>query len=116
MVGHEPKLMPSWISILAAAGLFAVALILSIILANHRRLLAEGRPAPAIVTRISNSPEHGKKIVHYVFLNMGNTLIDGKSSPQSRPPAVGSVLNIIYEPDRENCSSIYPVSLVRIKK
>jgi hypothetical protein len=113
VVGYEAGLMPTWISIIIAASLFAIALLLAAILARQRRLLAEGRPAPAVVTKVTRSADHGKKIAHYVFMEMTGKLMEGKSSPQKKPPAVGSVLNVIYEPDNENHNHIYPLSLFK---
>jgi hypothetical protein len=114
--GHESKLLPSWISILVAGISFLVGWLLKRILDMQRRLLAEGRPAPAIVTRITRSnQQHGKKVAHYVFEDLGGKLIEGKSNPQKKPPMVGSVLNVIYEPDQENHNRIYPLPLVKTR-
>jgi hypothetical protein len=114
--GHESELLPSWISILVAGISFLVGWLLKRILDMQRRLLAEGRPAPAIVTRITrSSQQHGKKVAHYVFEDLGSKLIEGKSNPQKKPPMVGSVLTVIYEPDRENHNRIYPLPLVKTR-
>jgi hypothetical protein len=109
--GHEAKLLPSWISIFVAGALFFVAWLLSRFLAWQRHLLAMGRPAPALVTRIART-QNGK-VAHYVFMAMSGKLINGKSNPQKNPPAVGSLLSVVYEPDRESHNSIYPLSLVK---
>jgi hypothetical protein len=114
--GHESKLLPSWMSILVAGISFLVGWLLKRILDMQRRLLAEGRPAPAIVTRVTRSnQQHGQKVAHYVFMDLGGKLVEGKSNPQKRPPMVGSVLNVIYEPDRENHNRIYPLPLVKTR-
>ncbi len=111
--GFEAKLLPSWLPIPVAGSLFFIAWLLSKILSRQRRLLSEGRPAPAIVTKIART-QNGK-IAHYVFVEIGGGLVDGKSSPQKSPPAVGSIIDVIYEPDRERNNAIYPLSLVKIR-
>ena len=112
--GWEPKLLPPWAALVIPAGiLFLVAWLLTRIVAWQRRLLAEGRPAPAVVTKIART-QNGK-VAHYVFMVMSGKLVNGKSRLQKHPPEVGSVLNVIYEPDHERRNSIYPLSLVRTR-
>ena len=112
--GWEPRLFPPWASLAIPAGvLFFVAWLITRIVAWQRRLLAEGRPAPAIVTKIART-QNGK-VAHYVFMVMSGKMIEGKSMPQKHPPSVGSMLNVIYEPDRERRNSVYPLSLVRTR-
>jgi hypothetical protein len=109
--GFESPLPPLWLSIVVAGALFLEAWLLGRILSGQRRLLTEGRPAPAIVTKISRT-QHGK-VAHYVFMEMSGALVNGKSRPRRSPPAVGSTLNVIYEPDRERHNGVYPLSLVK---
>ncbi len=115
-LGYEPRLLPPWVSILVPALLLVVASFVAFVLARQRRLLAEGRPAPAVVTKISRSNEHGQKSAHYVFMAMEGKLVDGRSSPKKNPPAVGSIVNVIYEPDQERHNRTYPLSLVKMRK
>jgi len=109
--GHEGGLLPLWVPFLVAAGLALTALLIAREIRRQRRLLAEGRPAPALVTRHEGT-QHGK-VVHYEFPLMSGTIVRGKAGPQKNPPAVGSVLCILYEPDRARHNSLYPLSLVR---
>jgi hypothetical protein len=115
-LGYEADRLPFWVPALGAGVLLFVGCLLMRILEMQRHLLAEGRPAQAIVTKIGRTADHGKKIVHYVFKNLGGKVIDGKSGPQRNPPAVGSILNVIYEPDQENHNRIYPLALVKTKR
>jgi hypothetical protein len=114
-VGYEPDVYPLAVFAIVAGVLFLVEWLFIRILVMQRRLLAEGRPAPAMVTKIGRTADHGKKIVHYVFKDLGGRLIDGKSGPQRNPPAIGSILNVIYEPDNEKHNRIYPLALVKTK-
>jgi hypothetical protein len=111
--GYEGKVLPSWVSILPAGALLIVAWMLTRLPARQRRLLAEGRPAPAIVTKIARTQQG--KVAHFVFMAMSGKLISGKSNPQKKPPEAGSILSVIYEPDRESHNSIYPLSLVKTR-
>jgi hypothetical protein len=114
-LGFESRLLPYWVSLLVAAGSFAISLLLATMLAQQRRLLADGRLAPAVVTKITHSMDHGKKVIHYVFMELEGKLVEGKSYPQNNPPAVGSILNVMYEPDREHHNHLYPLHFVKLK-
>ncbi len=111
--GLEPKLLPPWVSILVAGVLFFVAWLVTRILALQRRLLAEGRPAPGIVTEVART--RNGKVAHYAFMAMSGKVINGKLRPRKNPPAVGTVLSVIYEPDHETHNSTFPLPLVKTR-
>jgi hypothetical protein len=115
-VGYEPDVPPLVVFALVAGVLILVEGLFMRIITMQRRLLAEGRPALAVVTKIGRTADHGKKVIHYSFKDLGGKLIDGKSGPQRNPPAVGSVLTVIYEPDNEKHNRIYPLALVKVKR
>ena len=111
VIGHEPKLMPLWLPYPIAGALALAAFLIAREIRRQRRLLAEGRPAPALIIRHEGS-QHGK-VVHYEFPLMSGALVRGKAGPQKKPPALGSILCVLYEPDRAGNNSLYPLTLVR---
>ena len=78
---------------------------------KQRRLLSEGRAAMGVVTG-HWSGSHGHKVVVYEFRLPGGELIKGRAASLKKP--VGTLLNIIYDPDRPRRSAIYPLQLVRV--
>lgn len=114
-VSFQPGTPPPWIALGIAPAALAQALVLFWLVARQRRLLAEGAPAPAMVTRLARS-DHGKKIAHYVFLESSRILIKGKSGPQKNPPPVDSIITVLYQPDRAKRNSPYPVPLVKLRQ
>jgi hypothetical protein len=109
--GHEGELMPLWLPYLIGPALALAAWLVTRPLISQRRLLAEGRPAPAVVTRHEKT-QHGV-VVHYVFSLLSGALAHGKIGPQRKPPALGSILCVLYEPERTRHTAVYPLSLVR---
>lgn len=82
---------------------------------GQRHLLEEGRVTPAIVTgHTEHSSSHGGKhrSMTYEFQLLSGAIATGKSGTSKKPPAVGSVITVIYDPERPRRSCVYPPSLV----
>ena len=103
--------MPLWLPYVIAAAMALAAFLVRLPLISERRLLAEGRPAPAVVTRIEKA-QHGE-VAHYSFSLMSGSIASGKTGPTKKQPPPGSVLCVIYEPDRAGHNKVYPLPLVR---
>jgi hypothetical protein len=112
--GHEAVPTPLWLPYPIAGVLAFAAFLITREILRQRRLLAEGRPAPALVTRHEGArgTQHGK-VVHYEFALMSGAIACSKAGPLKKPPAIGSVLCVLYEPDRARNNGLYPLSLVR---
>ncbi len=83
---------------------------------KQRRLLTDGRAAPAIVTaHHRHHSGHGgtHRSLTYEFPLLNGATATGRSQTSSKPPAVGSVICVIYDPDRPTRSMAYPFSLVQ---
>jgi hypothetical protein len=109
--GGMPAVLPAVIAALIAAGgsLFLLGI------RGQRRLLAEGRVAPAIVTaHHSHSTSHGGKhrSMTYEFPLLSGAVASGKSGTSAKPPAIGSVICVIYDPESPKRNKVYPLSLV----
>jgi hypothetical protein len=71
--------------------------------------------APAIVTahqkqKTSNGTHRS---LTFEFQLPSGKRTTGKSGTSSKPPAVGSAICVVYDPDRPTRNGIYPLSLVR---
>ncbi len=109
--GWESNLMPLWLPYAVAGAMGLGAWLATRPLGSQRRLLSEGRPAPAIITRHEKT-QHGI-VAHFAFAQLSGAKAEGKLAPQRKPPQIGSVACVLYEPDRVAHHSIYPLSLVR---
>jgi hypothetical protein len=110
VLGRARSLMPLWLPFLVAGGLALVAWLITLPLVSQRTLLAEGRAAPAIITRHEKT-QHGT-VVHFVFQLLSGTTAEGKTGPRTKPPALESTLCVLYLPDRKHRYGVYPLSLV----
>jgi hypothetical protein len=83
---------------------------------RERQLLENGRPAAAIVTgqRKHRSSEGGThRSITYEFRLLSGASGKGTSSTSSKPPAIGSVICVVYDPDRPRRSKPYPFQFFR---
>jgi hypothetical protein len=95
------------------AGLGVLCLVL---IHRQRRLLVEGRVAPGIVTGHTNyRSSHGgtHRSITFTFPLLSGAIASGKSGASRKPPAIGSAITVIYDPDEPSRSAVYPFSLVR---
>jgi hypothetical protein len=115
LAGTTPGVMPLWLPVLVALAIAGGGWGCLAVLAAERRLLMEGRPAPAMVTaHLKHHSQHGThRSMTYDFLLLNGAMTSGKSSTSSKPPAIGSVICVIYDADRPSRSKPYPFSLVR---
>jgi hypothetical protein len=109
---QQPRGMPWWLPVAAAAGLIAVGILLIWIMRRQLALLSDGRPAAALVTAHKRG-QHGKSIV-YEFPLLGGGVAKGRGGETRKPPAVGSTVTVIYDRDRPGRNAIYPMSMVRV--
>jgi len=116
-VGPTPRRgMPLWAPYVVATGIAAIGVLCLFGINRQRRLLSEGRAAPALVTALKTQRgTHGEKhrSITYDFPLMSGAVASGKSSTSSKPPAVGSVICIIYDPECPKRNKAYPFDLVR---
>lgn len=109
--GREDQLLPLWVPFLIAPILLAIGWLVHQALASQARLLREGRPAPALVNEYKKVK--GGQETHYTFLLLNRAAAEGKMDASKNPPPLGSVLCVLYEPDRPRHNQVYPLSLVR---
>lgn len=108
-----PMAVPYVIGSLIAIG----ALLCAAGLRAQRRLLTEGRPAPAVVTKVSKHHSgHGAshRVMTYEFPLLGGGVATGKAHAVNKSADVGSTICIVYDPDVPKRSRPYPFSLVKV--
>jgi hypothetical protein len=86
-------------------------------LRGQRRLLMEGRPAPAVVTKVAkHHSTHGAthRVMTYEFPLLGGGVATGKAHAINKSTDVGATICIVYDPDVPTRSRPYPFSLVKV--
>ena len=80
------------------------------------QLVANGRPAPAVVTRLRRRrTQHGaQNIVHYEFPLIGGGACQGHYNIARKSMPEGSVICVLYDPDNPRRSAPYPMCLVKL--
>jgi hypothetical protein len=104
---------PVWLPPILAVVLAAIGGLLLWMIRRQKNLLAEGRPAPAVVTRYSHA-QHGQKNVHYEFPLMNGSIQKGRSGPRRKLPPLGGVICVLYDRENPRRSLAYPADLVRL--
>jgi hypothetical protein len=99
-------------------GLLAIAAFLSAAgVRRQRRLLMEGRAAPAVVTEVrKHHSGHGAshRVMSYEFPLLGGGLATGKAYAISKSTEVGATICVVYDPDVPRRSRPYPLSMVKV--
>ena len=112
---HEPSGVPILIGPLLFAGTAAGALAIAATLRRQRRLLSEGRPAIARVMDAKRVQvgKHRPWRVSFEYTALSGARHRGSFDRGSKPPAVGTEITILYDPDNPKRVAQYPLSLVK---
>ncbi len=110
-------ILPPWVPLSVGGVLAFFSFLATVPLRGQRRLLSEGRPAPAVVTRHGELErgQHGNKLgrkYFYEFLLLSGAAAQGKAGPVKDPPEVGRTITVIYDPEKPGRNAPYPLSLV----
>jgi len=115
--GWDRNVLPMLAVVACAASLVLAGVLVIWRVRREVYLLSEGRAAPAVVTRLRKVHHHHHHqqgtVVYYEFLLLSGAAAEGKYGPLRRPPAVGSTLSVVYDPDNLRRSACYPLRLVR---
>jgi hypothetical protein len=115
-LGGTPRgTMPAWLPFMVAPLIAGTGMLCLVAIGRQRRLLTDGRFAPAIVTGLrKHRTQHGThRSLTFTFPLLSGAVASGKSGTSSKPPAVGSVICVVYDPERPSRHRPYPMSLVR---
>jgi hypothetical protein len=112
--GAERRKLAHWVAYVAALTLATLGLLIALPLRSQRRLLVEGRPAPAVVTRRSlDKSTHGSRYrIQYEFVLLNGAARTGRSTEGKH--LEGQLIAVLYEPDHPARNAPYPLSLVRL--
>ena len=116
LAGRLPRVMPLWLPYLIAIAIAAIGWLCLFALRRERRLLMEGRPAPAVVIKhVKHHSQHGTMVTTtYEFPLLNGAIATGKSGTSRKPLPIGSVICVVYDPDWPKRSKPYPMPLVRV--
>jgi hypothetical protein len=116
-LGGRPRSgMPMPVPFVVASILGALGVLCLFLVHRQRRLLTEGRVASAVVTgHEKHSSSHGgtHRSITYEFPLLSGAVASGKSGASKKPPTLGSVITVVYDPDQPTRSAVYPFSLVK---
>lgn len=113
--GTMPGSMPPALPAVLSAGMATFGLLCVLAIRRQHQLLAEGRIAPGVVTgHRKHHTGHGgtHRSMTYDFPLLSGAVASGKSATSSKPPAIGSVICVVYDPEFPKRNSVYPLSLV----
>ncbi len=105
--------MPNWVPYLVFAALVGTASALAMLLRKQMWLLTEGRPAPGIVTGHRRTKDG--TVIRYEFTLLNGATAKGRGQSR-RPPAIGSQICVLYDPENPRRNAPYPLSLVKLTK
>lgn len=109
-----PRVLPFWLPYLICGVQVGIAMLFAAILRADLRLLAEGRIAEGTVrdVKVSRSQYGTQSSVRYDFVLLSGAQMTGKTDASRTPPAIGSSLVVIYDPERPKRNKPYPFKLV----
>lgn len=110
--GWDGGRVPFWLPYLVFTSLAVLALLTTMPVRNQARLLAEGRPAPGLVTGLKKNDN--AVTVMYEFRLLSGAIGKGSGSAGRRPPVQGSSICVLYDPENPRRNSLYPLGLVKL--
>ena len=111
--GWNDTPMPPWVPYLVSLALVVAAWGCTIRLRTEMRLLTEGRPAPGTVTGQRRTKDG--TVIRYEFQLLNGATAKGRGQTR-RPPAIGSQICVLYDPENPRRNAPYPLSLVKLTK
>ena len=114
--GRPRSGIPIALPFVLAPAIAAFGVLCLVLVHRQRRLLSEGRVASATVT--GHAKQHGSHgtthgSITFTFPLLSGAMASGKSSASSKPPALGSAITVVYDPDQPRRNAVYPFSLVK---
>jgi hypothetical protein len=117
--GYARGPLPPWVPVLVAVALAACSFLATVPTRSQSRLLSSGRASPGLVTahgktvRTSHGTNLGQQFA-YEFPLLSGAISKGKGGPSKNPPAIGSNIAVLYDPDNPRKNAPYPLPLVRL--
>jgi hypothetical protein len=115
--GHEPKGVPWWAGPLTGTAMLIAPILLVWNLRRQRRLLEEGWPAKATITRVTRVRQQkggATYRIDYAFDTMNGDPATGRSQARENVPNEGSQATVLYVPENARRNALYPLCMVRV--
>ena len=117
--GYAPRPQPDWpaTALPIVCGVSALGIVHAV--RRQSKLLANGRPAHARVTKVQKKlTDNGTFwVVHYEFTTLSGAKRIGKyNHGRKNIPATGSLLSVLYDRDNSSRHTKYPLSFVSLKE
>jgi hypothetical protein len=114
--GTLPRVLPFWLPYLVGGVLVGIAALFAAILRADMRLLADGRIAEGTVrdVKVTRSQHGTHRSIRYDFVLLSGARMTGSAGASRTPPAVGTSLVVIYDPERPKRNKPYPFKLVTV--
>ncbi|MBL8218757.1 MAG: hypothetical protein JNL62_05995 [Bryobacterales bacterium] len=107
-----PSPTPAFVPYLAGSACFSLVALLAWLVRREKYLLAEGRVAPGVITRV-NKADSNKHRFEYEFPLLSGGVGRGKTSPSHQSHNVGDRVCVVYLPDEPSRNALFPLSLVK---
>ncbi len=107
-----PGVTPGWLPLLAGGAIAGAGVLLPLQVRRQRRLLRDGSPALATVTRVR--PRRQRNIVHYRFDLPGGGCCEGRSTMGGKAMSNDDAICVLYDPHHPRRNAVYPLSEVRV--
>jgi hypothetical protein len=104
-----------WVPFVVSVALILLSVLCRLLISRERRLVSEGRAAPAIVTgHVKRHSSHGgtHRYIEYEYRLLSGAVMKGRMSVD-KLPAPGSVICVLYDPNEPRRTSRCPPPLVR---
>ena len=102
---------PMWVVAVVPLCFLTGSGFLAYVVQRQWRLLSEGRPAPAVITRSRN--RRNRTILNYEFRMLNGSIRKGRCDSRRRL-AEGELVCVLYDPENPRSSGIYPFHFVRL--
>lgn len=118
MEGYGPRRQSSWPALVLLGACALAVLGAALLIRRQADLLANGRLAQAAVTKVEKKQgEHGTvwRVTYQWRMLSGAIRSAGYDHASKQPPAVGTSIPLLYDPDSPRRQRIYPFGLVKLK-
>jgi hypothetical protein len=115
--GYEERPLPRWFPFFIVGAAILPASLLPLQILRQRRLLTDGRPAPAVITgfrRVHHTHGGYQRFVSYEFPLVGGGTAKGRGPASRNTPGEGGTICILYDPDNPKRNVPYPLQFVKL--
>ena len=111
-----PEPTPAFVPFLFGGVFIVCGVLMPLKVRRQRHLLEDGRPAPAVVTRMRRwRTQHGAhNVVYYQFALPEGGVCKGRCNVEGKVLPKDSVICILYDPDNPRRSAPYPLCSVKL--